>query len=151
MKAYRGNRDIDPSILNLGFMCIWVVTFTRLRLIPGKESGTLYGLDSRSGISGGDTNLMPLQGFEPRSVKHVPSRCTGSAIPAQKRCSWYKYQGNITKKNFALYRYENGASVYSNVSSYLLREKNNHKSLQHCGLYTNVWHEKGKIKFGRNM
>ena len=29
---------------------------------------------------------MSLQGFETRIVKHVPSRCTGSAIPAQKKC-----------------------------------------------------------------
>jgi hypothetical protein len=53
------------------------------RFITGKEPATLYGLVSRSGSSGGDTNLMSLQGFELRSVKHVPSRWTGKAIPGQ--------------------------------------------------------------------
>jgi len=42
------------------------------------------------------------------------------------------------------------ASAYGSVS-YLLREKNNHKSLQHCGLYTNVWPERKSKKIGRNM
>ena len=58
---------------------------SQVRTSVGKEPGTLHGLESRSGISGGDKNLMLLQGFEPRSVKHVPSRWTGSAIPGQKK------------------------------------------------------------------
>ena len=56
---------------------------------------------------------MPLKGLESRSVKHVPSRWSGRAIPGQK---------NVQLIYFAFYRCEHGASAYNDVSSFLLRE-----------------------------
>jgi len=73
MKAYRGSRGIAPLILNLFTRCRWVVDFKLRPLCPLEI--TLYplnrglsGLQSRSGPSEWEINLLPLPEFEPLTL-----------------------------------------------------------------------------------
>lgn len=64
VKAYKGNRDIAPLILNLGARWGRVVSITPLLLWPGKEPryplvSRLDGPQNRSGCFGEKKNILP--------------------------------------------------------------------------------------------
>jgi hypothetical protein len=78
MKAYWGNGDIAPGILDLGTRWRWVVSFTPQPLYPQGKTLPRYPLDRRlsgpqslSGVGGEEENPQALPGPEPSIIQPV--------------------------------------------------------------------------------
>jgi hypothetical protein len=76
LKSYKGHRVIAPVIVNLGSRGRWVVNFTPWLSQPRKEARYPFtrmrgGLQSWSGHSGEEKNLLSLLGCEPQNIQPI--------------------------------------------------------------------------------
>jgi hypothetical protein len=77
MKAYRGSWDTAPLILNLNIRWRWLVKFMPLQLYfsekPSVSIGVWMGPKDGRHVKVEEKNLLPLLGFEPRTVQSLAS------------------------------------------------------------------------------